>query len=86
MATKAIKFFADWCGPCRSYNPTWEKVSKEVDGVEFLTINVDNDTTGLAAEHKVMSIPTTVVVKEDGSVKKLTGQLSETQLKELILF
>ena len=86
MAIKAIKFYADWCGPCKSYAKTWDKVVSEVEDVEFENINVDKDTTGLAAEHKVMSIPTTVVVKEDGTTKKEVGVLSEIQLKELILF
>lgn len=86
MAIKAIKFYADWCGPCKSYAKTWDKVVSEVEDVEFENINIDKDTTGLAAEHKVMSIPTTVVVKEDGTTKKEVGILSEIQLKELILF
>jgi len=86
MAIKAIKFYADWCGPCKSYAKTWDKVTNEVEDVEFENINVDKDTTGLAAEHKVMSIPTTVVIKEDGTTKKEVGVLSEIQLKELILF
>ena len=86
MAIKAIKFYADWCGPCKSYAKTWDKVTSEVEDVEFENINVDKDTTGLAAEHKVISIPTTVVIKEDGTTKKEVGVLSEIQLKELILF
>jgi thioredoxin 1 len=86
MGTKAIKFYADWCGPCRTYAKTWDKVSEEVEDVEFISINVDKDTTGLAAEYKVRSIPMTVVLKEDGTILKETGLLSEIKLKELILF
>ena len=50
---KAIKFYADWCGPCKMYSKIWDKVAEEVDGVEFVEIDVDKDTTGLAAQYKV---------------------------------
>ena len=80
---KVIKFYADWCGPCKSYAPIFEKVVNEL-GVEYENINVDNDTTGLAAKYKVRSIPLTVFVNEDGSELKETGILSEDKLKQLI--
>ena len=83
--TKVIKFYATWCGPCRVYAKTFDKVSEELkDEVEFLNINVEDDTTGLAGEYKVTGIPMTVVIKGDEVVKK-TGRLDEKALKELIL-
>lgn len=86
MATKVIKFYADWCGPCGTYKPTFEKVSQELTEAEFVNVNIDKDTSGLAAEYKIKSIPTTVVVKEDGTTIKEVGILSEVKLKEIILF
>jgi hypothetical protein len=68
------------------YQGTWDKVTPKFnDQVEFLNINVDKDTTGLAAKYKVMSIPTTVLLREDGSKITKTGRLSENELEELIL-
>lgn len=82
---KAIKFYADWCGPCQAYSNVWDKVAEELkEKVEFVEINVDKDTTGLAAEYKVMSIPMTVIIKEEEEIKK-TGLIQEQELKELIL-
>lgn len=81
---KAIKFYADWCGPCKMYSKIWDKVVEEVEGVEFVEIDVDKDTTGLAAKYKVRSIPMTVVIKEEDEIK-VTGLIQEKELKELIL-
>lgn len=81
---KAIKFYADWCGPCKMYSKIWDKVVEEVDGVEFVEIDVDKDTTGLAAQYKVRSIPMTVIIKEGKEIKK-TGLLQEKELKDLII-
>ena len=83
--TKVIKFYADWCGPCRVYAKTFDKVSEELkENAEFVNINVEKDTTGLAAKYKVTSIPMTVIIK-DGVENVKSGRLSEEQLKTLIV-
>ena len=50
----------------------------------FINVNIEKDTTGLAAEYKVASIPLTVVVK-DGVKKQKSGRLNENTLKQFIL-
>lgn len=80
---KVIKFYADWCGPCKTYAPVFDKVVNELN-VEYQNINVDKDTTGLAAKYKVRSIPLTVFINEDGTSTKEVGMLSEEKLKQLI--
>lgn len=83
--TKVIKFYADWCGPCKVYAKAFDKVVEELqDQVEFHNINVEKDTTGLAAEYKVTGIPMTVVIK-DGKQKSHSGRMNEQQLKDFIL-
>jgi thioredoxin len=78
-----IKFYADWCGPCKVYAPIFEKVTSDLN-VEYKNVNVDKDTDGLAAEYKIRSIPATVIVKEDGTVIKEVGLLQEDKLTTLI--
>lgn len=83
---KAIRFFAEWCGPCRAYEPLWENVKEELKGkATFESIDIDKDTDGIAAKYRVQSIPTTVFIKDE-KVTKEVGLITEQKLKELILF
>lgn len=82
---KVIKFWAPWCGPCRMYAPTFDKVAEKYNGqVEAINVNVDEDQD-LARKYNVISIPHTILVKEDGTEIVKTGVLSETALEELFL-
>ncbi len=87
MAKKAIKFSAAWCGPCKSYAPVWDKVKAEItEGVEYLEVDIDKDTEGLAAKYQIRSVPTTVIIQENGDIQKEVGLQTSQNLKELILF
>ena len=83
---KVIKFYATWCGPCKVYDKTWDKVAEKYDGqVEFVNIDIEKDTTGLAAKYKVKSIPHTVLIKEDGTEIAKSGRIPQEELEELVL-
>lgn len=83
--TKVLKFYADWCGPCKMYAPIFESVKDAVEGVEFKEVNIDEDTEGLAAEYKVRSIPTTVILKEGEKPEILLGVVAESILKAMVV-
>ena len=85
-AKKIIKFYASWCGTCKIYGKTWDKVMPDYqDQVDIVDIDIDKDTSGYAAKYKIQSVPTTVLVREDGSEVKKTGRLGKNDLIELIL-
>lgn len=80
---KVIRFTASWCGPCKVYAATFKDVQEKINNVEFETVDVDNENN-LIVEHGVRNVPTTVLIKEDGSVKKQSGRMSEKQLIDFI--
>ncbi len=61
-----VDFWADWCGPCKMVAPIIEEIAKELKDAKVGKVNVDEQSE-LAAEYRIMSIPTLMVFK-DGAV------------------
>ena len=60
--------------------------AKEKHGAKhnFIEVDIDNDTTGLAAKFAVRSVPTTVVVQPNKDFEKKVGALAYGDLEKLI--
>ena len=50
-------FFAQWCGPCQKFKPTFQKMAEEHTDVLFCKIDVD-EAAQLAVDHSIVSMPT----------------------------
>ena len=73
-------FSAPWCGPCKTFKPIVEEVSREL-GVPINDINVDYDAT-FAQKYDVSSIPTLIILDGQGNVAyRKTGVLSKDQVR-----
>jgi len=77
-----IDFHATWCGPCKMIAPHMEEMSKSMDDVVFLKVDVD-ECEDIAEEHKVTAMPTFVFWKDGKQVTVLTGANVE-KLKDLV--
>ena len=78
-----IDFWAAWCGPCRSFAPTYEKVAGEFPDVVFAKVDTEVEQ-GLAASFSIMSIPTLMIIRENVVVFSQAGALPEGALRELV--
>ena len=82
---KVLDFYADWCGPCQMLKPVLEQVEKEHPEVEFEAINID-DKPDFAEQYEVMSIPTLVVLNDNGEIHDtLIGVMSKAEIERAIL-
>lgn len=79
-----VDFFATWCGPCKMLAPVLDEVEKEIEGkAKIIKVDVDQ-LPELAAQFKVMSIPTLVLLKNNEVVKVVNGFMPKPVVKQLI--
>ena len=78
-----IDFWASWCGPCRSFAPTFEKVSERFPDIIFAKVDTEAEQA-LAGSFNIMSIPTLMVVREQFVLYSQAGALPESALVDLI--
>ena len=78
-----IDFHATWCWPCKVLSPILEELDDEIDGVEFVKLDVDQHPQ-IAGQNQVMGVPTVVILK-DGEVKdRFVGVQPKEVIKEKI--
>tara|TARA_B100001121_G_C18457881_1_gene511807 strand:- start:299 stop:610 length:312 start_codon:yes stop_codon:yes gene_type:complete len=78
-----IDFHATWCGPCKVLSPILEELNEEIEGVEFVKLDVDQHPQ-IAGQNQVMGVPTVVILK-DGEVKdRFVGVQPKEVIKEKI--
>jgi thioredoxin 1 len=72
-----VDFWASWCGPCRSMNPTIEALASDF---KVCKVNVDSNQE-LASHYGVSSIPALLIFKEGKIAARHVGVTSEARLR-----
>ncbi len=68
-----LDFYADWCGPCRSMDPTIRKLT--ADGYPVRKVNIDREQQ-LARQYGVDRVPTYVLVAGGREITRVVGPTS----------
>ena len=79
-----VDFWATWCGPCRMLSPLLDEVEEEMaDKIVVVKVNVD-DADEVAAQFRIMNIPTLLFFKDGQIVDKTVGAMPKTALIDRI--
>ena len=78
-----IDFWAPWCGPCRSFAPTYDKVSEDHEDIVFAKVNTEEEQE-LAMHFQVRSIPTLMIFRDGIIIFSQPGALPESSFRDLL--
>jgi thioredoxin 1 len=81
--TVIVDFWAEWCGPCKMFAPTFEKVSAEHPEIVFAKVDTE-DQQELAGYFNIRSIPTLMIFRDQIGIYSQPGALPEPAFRDLI--
>jgi thioredoxin 1 len=79
---KVLKFYADWCGPCKALSATIENHYKGDIPIEDVNIETNSDLT---IQYRVRSVPVCVLLDDNGNeIKRQSGVMMIDQFEEFL--
>lgn len=78
-----IDFWAQWCGPCKTFAPVFEATSEKYPDIVFGKVDTE-DQTDLASQFGIRSIPTLMVVREKIILYSKAGAVPAQRLETLV--
>ncbi|MGX5356839.1 thioredoxin family protein [Kocuria sp. KH4] len=78
-----LDWWAEWCGPCKQFAPTYEAASEKHEDIVFGKVDTE-DQQMLAASAQISSIPTLMAFREGILVFSQPGALPSSALDQVI--
>lgn len=80
---KVLKFYADWCGPCKALTEVIKKAGDKVT-ISVENINIDENIM-LAQQFSIRSVPVMILVDDnENELKRQVGLVNEEKLLEFL--
>ena len=81
--TVVVDYWAEWCGPCKSFGPVFEKVSEDFPNAVFAKVDTENEQE-IASSFQIRSIPTLMIFRENVMVFSQPGAVPEGALRDVV--
>ena len=78
-----VDFWAEWCGPCKAFGPTFEKASEVNPDIVFAKVDTEAEQE-LAGAFGIRSIPTLMIFRENVVLFNQAGALPPAALDDII--
>ena len=78
-----VDFWADWCGPCKSFAPIFEAAAEKHDDISFAKVDTEAEQE-LAGALAIRSIPTLMIFRDGIQLFSQAGALPAPALEDLI--
>lgn len=78
-----VDFWAEWCGPCKSFAPTFEEASEEHPDIVFAKVDTEAEQE-LAGAFGIRSIPTLMIFRDNVVLFNQAGALPPAALADVI--
>ena len=78
-----VDFWAEWCGPCKSFGPVFEASSEKHPDINFVKVDTEAEQA-IAGALEIRSIPTLMIFRDGIQVFSPPGALPGHALEDLI--
>ena len=76
---KVLKFFANWCTPCKKLSFNIYRIKSEITcPVEEIDVQTNRE---LAEKYNITVLPTMILMDEDKEVRRILGVPQEQELR-----
>lgn len=78
-----VKFGAAWCGPCKKLDPIIDEIATDNSDISVTSVDIDTDS-GLASQYGILSVPSTLFIKDGKVMSSIVGLVPKAKIQEAI--